>query len=60
MATIQKVKVSLDRELVKEVNRLRSWIRAEGLRSNVCTYRILGHLCQNCLCKGRFKKESGK
>ena len=54
MATIEKVKVSLDKQLVKEINRLRHWIRNEGVWSNVCTYHILnGQVCENCQCERR-------
>ena len=32
------------------INALKSWIKEEGLRSNVCTKNILGKICENCQC----------
>lgn len=34
-----------------EIERLRDWIRAEGERTDQCTYSILGEICNGCRCE---------
>lgn len=36
-----------------EIKRLRDWIRAEGMHSDICTYDILHEICEGCRCKRR-------
>lgn len=31
--------------------RLREWIRSEGVRTDTCTYDVLGEICEGCRCK---------
>jgi hypothetical protein len=57
MASTAKLEIKLNAELVKEINRLRirikrleDWIRFNGERSDLCTFRILGEICGNCAC----------
>jgi hypothetical protein len=38
-------------EYIKENRRLRDWIREEGMRTDTCTYNILGEICEGCRCK---------
>ncbi|WP_434150066.1 hypothetical protein ACR2R6_00875 [Methylocaldum gracile subsp. desertum] len=33
-----------------EIVFLRSWIKEEEVRSNTCTYYVLGEVCENCAC----------
>lgn len=36
---------------------LREWIRGEGVRTNICTFDILGgEVCENCRCE-RSRKD---
>lgn len=37
--------------LMRENRRLRDWIRAEGIRTDTCTYHILGEICEGCRCE---------
>lgn len=37
---------------IKEENeRLKEWIREEGVRTDTCTYNILGEICAGCRCR---------
>jgi hypothetical protein len=38
------------RALILELTRARTWIRAEGERTDQCTYDILGEICVGCRC----------
>lgn len=33
-----------------EIERLRDWIRREGMHNNTCTYPVLGEICEGCRC----------
>lgn len=37
--------------LKAENERLREWIRSEGMRMDECTYDVLGEICEGCRCK---------
>ena len=37
--------------LKEENERLKEWIREEGIRTDTCTYDILGEICEGCMCK---------
>ncbi len=37
--------------LADEIYRLKEWIREEGIRSNTCTYNVLGEICIGCECE---------
>lgn len=36
--------------LKEENERLREWIRQEGMRSDTCTYDVLHEICEGCRC----------
>jgi hypothetical protein len=38
------------KEAAHEIERLRGWIKAEGERTDQCTYAILGEICDGCRC----------
>lgn len=42
--------------LKAENERLREWIRAEGMRSDTCTFDVLGEICEGCRCKRFYAK----
>lgn len=35
---------------------LREWIRAEGVRTDTCTYEVLREICEGCRCKRYYSK----
>lgn len=37
--------------LKEENERLKSWIREEGVRNDTCTYDVLREICEGCRCK---------
>lgn len=37
--------------LKEENERLKEWIRQEGVRSDTCTYDVLHEICEGCRCK---------
>jgi hypothetical protein len=39
------------------LQRLEDWIRAEGERSDVCTYDVLGEVCSTCKCRRTHAKQ---
>lgn len=44
--------------LKAENERLKEWIRQEGVRTDTCTYDVLKEMCEGCRCK-RFYKQQG-
>jgi hypothetical protein len=36
--------------MLNERDRLREWVKLEGLRTDTCTRSILGEVCENCRC----------
>jgi hypothetical protein len=42
---------------VAENQRLRDWIRSEGMRTHTCTYDVLGEICEGCRCKRYYAKQ---
>lgn len=43
--------------LKSENERLREWIRSEGVRTDACTYDVLGEICEGCRCKRYYDKQ---
>ena len=43
--------------LKAENERLRDWIRIEGVRADTCTYDVLGEICEGCRCKRYYAKQ---
>ena len=43
--------------LKAENERLREWIRSEGVRTDTCTYDVLGEICEGCRCKRYYEKQ---
>lgn len=43
--------------LKAENERLREWIRSEGVRTDACTYDVLGEICEGCRCKRYYDKQ---
>lgn len=43
--------------LKAENERLREWIRNEGVRTDACTYDVLGEICEGCRCKRYYAKQ---
>jgi hypothetical protein len=43
--------------LKAENERLREWIRSEGVRTDACTYDMLGEICDGCRCKRYYEKQ---
>ena len=43
--------------LKAENERLREWIRSEGVRTDACTYDVLGEICDGCRCKRYCEKQ---
>lgn len=37
--------------LKEENERLKEWIRQEGMRNDTCTYDVLHEICEGCRCK---------
>lgn len=37
--------------LKEENERLKEWIRQEGMRNDTCTYDVLHEICDGCRCK---------
>jgi hypothetical protein len=49
-----KVTADAHKMLVKmdaEISSLRKWVEEEGVRTNTCTYSILGEICSDCRCE---------
>ena len=44
--------------LKEENERLKEWIREEGIRNDTCTYDILGEICEGCRCKRQPQQNS--
>lgn len=45
-------------EKMKHQNELmRDWIKSESERTDICTYALLGEICEHCRC-GRKEKEN--
>jgi hypothetical protein len=44
-------------KLAVEIERLREWIKAEGERTDQCTYWILGEICDGCRCERKLEKQ---
>lgn len=44
--------------LKEENERLKEWIREEGIRTDTCTYNILGEICEGCRCKRQPQQNS--
>jgi hypothetical protein len=40
-----------------ENERLRDWIRSEGMRTHTCTYDVLGEICEGCRCKRYYAQQ---
>jgi LPS sulfotransferase NodH len=45
-------------KLEDENTRLRKWIQSEGVRTDTCTYPVLGKICEGCRCSRRVDKQS--
>lgn len=44
--------VTIDRDRLKGgIERLKDWIRQEGMRNDTCTYDVLHEICDGCQCK---------
>lgn len=43
--------------LKSENERLREWIRKDGVRTDTCTYDALHEICEGCRCKRYFQKQ---
>ena len=59
MAVNNDVKrIAMERNTAEDENkRLKEWIKEEGIRSNTCTYHVLGRtICENCECSRKEKK----
>jgi hypothetical protein len=39
------------KRLREENERLKEWIRQEGMRNDTCTYDVLHEICEGCRCK---------
>jgi hypothetical protein len=57
MTSTKNLEIKLNPEMGAEINRMRNrierledWIRAEGERSDICTFHILREICGNCEC----------
>ena len=37
-------------DALAEIDALRQWIREEGERTDICTQKILGEICDGCRC----------
>lgn len=37
-------------KLKSENERLREWIRNEGVESDICTFNVLNEICDGCRC----------
>jgi len=35
---------------VEQIDRLKQWIREEGLRTDQCTFAVLDEVCEGCRC----------
>ncbi len=46
--------VNMQYEAANEIERLRNWIREEGVQTDTCTFNVLGKICDECRC-GKIK-----
>ena len=43
-------------KLKDDVRKLREWVECEGVRTNTCTFYVLGTVCKNCKCDRALNK----
>ena len=45
---------------LKEIERLREWIRHDSEVNDTCTFHVLGEICQECGCQRKVPNDEGK